>query len=141
MLSVFRSGEVAAGPVTVLLSGERSLATMRAQGERYAFYDGRLDEIGLDIPATLMPWINDVLDGPFPLARRGSDPGRGGARLRALARQAHAARRKLRFWSTPDRPGPARATLWRELLAAGVDLLNTDDLGGLRAFLTTGERS
>jgi hypothetical protein len=61
--------------------------------------------------------------------------------LRALARQAHAAGRKLRFWAIPDRPGPARTALWRELLAAGVDLLNTDDLGGLRAFLTVGERS
>ena len=49
--------------------------------------------------------------------------------------------RKLRFWATPDRPGPARAALWRELLAAGVDLLNTNDLGGLRAFLTAGARS
>jgi hypothetical protein len=141
MLSLFRGGEVAAGPVTVLVSGGRSLATMRAQGERYAFYDGRLDEIGLDIPATLMPWISDDWTAHFRWHGEGPIPEEEAQRLRALARQAHAAGRKLRFWSTPDRPGPARTALWRELLAAGVDLLNTDDLGGLRAFLTIGERS
>ena len=37
--------------------------------------------------------------------------------------------------ATPDLAGPARDALWGELLAAGVDYLNTDDLGGLEAFL------
>ena len=41
----------------------------------------------------------------------------------------------MRFWATPDVAGPARDALWRELLAAGVDYLNTDDLAGLEAFL------
>jgi len=141
MLTVVRGSEVAAGPVTVLVSGDRPLATMRAQGERYAFYDGRLDDIDGDIPVTVMPWISDDWTAHFRWRGEGPVLEGEGWRLRALARQAHAAGRKLRFWATPDRPGPARTVLWRELLAAGVDLLNTDDLGGLRAFLTAGERS
>ncbi|HEC61965.1 MAG TPA: hypothetical protein ENI27_06885, partial [bacterium] len=36
---------------------------------------------------------------------------------------------------TPDKPSPARKAVWLELLAAGVDLINTDDLEGLQQFL------
>lgn len=43
----------------------------------------------------------------------------------------------MRFWATPDVAGPARDALWTELVAAGVDYLNTDDLPGLRAFLSS----
>lgn len=35
----------------------------------------------------------------------------------------------------PDAPGPAREAVWRELLAADIDHINTDDLAGLEDFL------
>jgi len=41
----------------------------------------------------------------------------------------------IRFWATPDIAGKERDAVWTELLEAGVDLINTDDLTGLRAFL------
>ena len=47
----------------------------------------------------------------------------------------------MRFWATPDLPGPARDAVWGELLAAGVDYLNTDDLAGLEAFLDAHDRT
>lgn len=46
----------------------------------------------------------------------------------------------MRFWATPDTPGPERDAVWAELLAAGVDHLNTDDLAGLARFLRTHDR-
>lgn len=49
--------------------------------------------------------------------------------------QAHAAGYRVRFWATPDLDTPAREALWRELVAAGVDHINTDDLAGLQEFL------
>jgi glycerophosphoryl diester phosphodiesterase len=36
----------------------------------------------------------------------------------------------VRFWATPESPA-----VWGELVDAGVDLINTDDLAGLREFL------
>jgi hypothetical protein len=42
----------------------------------------------------------------------------------------------VRFWGTPDDPGPARDAVWREILAVGVDLISTDDLDGLEEFLS-----
>jgi hypothetical protein len=41
----------------------------------------------------------------------------------------------VRFWETPDQPGADRDALWSELLDAGVDHINTDDLTGLQEFL------
>ena len=51
-------------------------------------------------------------------------------KLEDAVAKAHARGRKIRFWATPD-----RVEAWRELDAAGVDLINTDDLAGLAAFL------
>jgi hypothetical protein len=48
---------------------------------------------------------------------------------------AHENGQLIRFWATPDIPGKEREAFWTELLEAGVDLVNTDDLSGLRAFL------
>jgi hypothetical protein len=51
-------------------------------------------------------------------------------KLLDLVDRAHAQGRRIRFWAIPDRP-----EAWGELLKAGVDLINTDDLAGLQAFL------
>ena len=58
------------------------------------------------------------------------------AKLRSIVRTAHRAGRRVRFWGTPDRPGRCREALWQALLDADVDLINTDDLEGLRSFLS-----
>ncbi|MFH8886169.1 phosphatidylinositol-specific phospholipase C/glycerophosphodiester phosphodiesterase family protein [Streptomyces californicus] len=132
----YRYGRVRAGAVTVVISGDRAArAPMEAQGDRVAFYDGRLDDLGTPAPATFAPLVSanwtqsfDWLGaGPFPRAERD--------RLRTLVATAHREGRRIRFWATPDLPGPERDAVWTELLAAGVDHLNTDDLAGLEAFL------
>ncbi len=56
-------------------------------------------------------------------------------KLGEIVQKAHAKGRLVRFWGTPDARAPAREAVWRELLAAGVDLINTDDLQGLQEFL------
>ena len=47
-----------------------------------------------------------------------------------IVRKAHQSGRMIRFWATPD-----RVSVWRELNEAGVDLINADNLSGLRQFL------
>ncbi len=56
-------------------------------------------------------------------------------KLHAIVATAHADGRRVRFWNTPDTPGPERDAVWQELLAANVDYINTDDLSGLSTFL------
>ena len=51
-------------------------------------------------------------------------------KLKDIVAQAHQQGRRVRFWGAPDRP-----VFWSEMLANGVDLINTDDLDGARKFL------
>ncbi len=60
------------------------------------------------------------------------------ARLRDVIAVAHRNGQRVRFWATPDEPGAQREAVWRELRAAGVDHINTDDLAGLEDFLRGG---
>lgn len=132
----YHHGRVRPGAVTAVISGDRAARVpMEAQRTRLAFYDGRLDDLGTPAPASFAPLISANWTqtfgwsgvGPFPRAERD--------RLRALVATAHREGRRIRFWATPDLPGPAREAVWSELLAAGADHLNTDDLAGLERFL------
>ncbi|MFF4395257.1 phosphatidylinositol-specific phospholipase C/glycerophosphodiester phosphodiesterase family protein [Streptomyces sp. NPDC001480] len=136
LFTTFAHGRVRPGPVTAVISGDRAARTpMETQSVRRAFYDGRLTDLGSAAPASFIPLISDnwtlnfswLGDGPFPDAER--------LKLRSIIADAHARGQRVRFWATPDTAGPARDALWTELLAAGVDYFNTDDLAGLEAFL------
>ncbi|MET9429732.1 MULTISPECIES: phosphatidylinositol-specific phospholipase C/glycerophosphodiester phosphodiesterase family protein [unclassified Streptomyces] len=136
VLSTCAHGTVRPGAVTAVISGDRAArAPMEAQRVRYAFYDGRPDDLGTTAPASFVPLISANWNQNFTWQGTGPFPDAERARLHALVTAAHRAGQRVRFWATPDRPGPARDALWTELLAARVDHLNTDDLAGLAAFL------
>ena len=59
-------------------------------------------------------------------------------KLHSIVATAHADAQRVRFYATPDQPGPERDAIWKELMAARADL-NTDDLAGLRSFLLTND--
>jgi hypothetical protein len=52
------------------------------------------------------------------------------AAFRSLVARTHAQGRRLRFWGAPDRPW-----LWSELREGDVDIINTDRIPQLAAFL------
>ncbi|MFF9000289.1 phosphatidylinositol-specific phospholipase C/glycerophosphodiester phosphodiesterase family protein [Streptomyces achromogenes] len=132
----YAHGRVHPGPVTVVVSGDRAARTpMAAQTERRAFYDGRLTDLAGPAPASFAPLISDNWTQNFTWTGTGTFPDAERRRLRSITAAAHARGQRVRFWATPDTAGPARDALWTELLAAGVDHLNTDDLAGLETFL------
>ncbi|MBO0656199.1 phosphatidylinositol-specific phospholipase C/glycerophosphodiester phosphodiesterase family protein [Streptomyces triculaminicus] len=135
MLSVCSGGQVRRGAVAAVVSGDRGARIpMEAERVRYAFYDGRLADLG-GAPASFAPLVSDNWTQYFTWQGAGPMPEREREILIRIVTTARSEGRKVRFWATPDRPGPEREALWRELLAAGVDYLNTDDLAGLEAFL------
>ncbi len=141
LFTTYDRGRVRTGPVTAVISGHRAArAPMEAQKVRRAFYDGRLADLGGPAPASLIPLISDNWTLNFTWLGAGAFPEAERAKLHELVSTAHARGQRVRFWATPDQPGPARDALWGELLAAGVDHLNTDDLAGLEAFLDAHER-
>ncbi|MEU4269947.1 phosphatidylinositol-specific phospholipase C/glycerophosphodiester phosphodiesterase family protein [Streptomyces sp. NPDC026092] len=138
MLSTYAAGHVRLGAVTPVISGDRAArAPMEAQDFRHAFYDGRLDDLAAaaPAPASFIPLISSNWTQSFGWTGVGPFPAEERSRLRSIVRTAHARGQRVRFWATPDAPGPARDALWGELRAARVDHINTDDLAGLRAYL------
>jgi glycerophosphoryl diester phosphodiesterase len=131
-------GRVTDGAVTAVISGDRPRELMTAQTVRYAFYDGRLGDLGGDAAASFIPLISDNWTTHFSWTGSGPMPAAERARLRDIVSTAHHKGQRIRFWATPDAPGPQREAVWRELIAAGVDHLNTDDLAGLESFLRAG---
>ncbi|MEV8592233.1 phosphatidylinositol-specific phospholipase C/glycerophosphodiester phosphodiesterase family protein [Streptomyces sp. NPDC052012] len=136
LFTTYAHGRVLPGPVTAVVSGDRAARLpMEAQRVRRAFYDGRLADLGGPARASFIPLISDNWTLHFTWRGVGAFPETERAKLRQIVRTAHARGQKVRFWATPDLPGPERDALWGELVAADVDYLNTDDLAGLESFL------
>jgi glycerophosphoryl diester phosphodiesterase len=133
MLTSVERGKIHERAVKVVISGNRPPVEDFAAAEvRYAGLDGRTTDLESGLPAHVMPMISDnwtsqftwTGDGPMPAAER--------ANLHDIVRRAHAAGRVVRFWATPE-----NEAVWQELRSAGVDLINTDQLDRLAAFLRT----
>ncbi|MBM4028851.1 MAG: hypothetical protein FJ280_26170 [Planctomycetes bacterium] len=135
MLTTFEAEGRKDKAVLVVVSGNRPVEWMQSQPVRYAGLDGRLTDLDAEVPAGRMPLISDQWTRHFTWRGEGAMPAPERQKLAEIVRQAHARGRLVRFWATPDAPSPAREAVWRELLAAGVDLINTDDLPGLQEFL------
>ncbi|MHC4171686.1 MAG: phosphatidylinositol-specific phospholipase C/glycerophosphodiester phosphodiesterase family protein [Planctomycetota bacterium] len=123
--------------VLAIVSGDRPRELMESQKLRYAGYDGRLIDLESDAPSDFLPLISDNWTKHFTWNGIGEMPAEQCRKLREIVRAAHKKYRRVRFWATPDKPSPAREALWRKLVSADVDLINTDDLKGLQQFLLT----
>jgi hypothetical protein len=139
LMTHYVHGFVLRGPVTAVISGDRPRDLMAAQRHRLAFYDGRIadpNDLGPGSSAALTPLVSDNWTKLFTWTGAGEFPAAERAKLREIVATAHKAGQRVRFWATPDVPGADRDAIWRELVKAGVDHINTDDLDGLQSFLT-----
>src|SRR5689334_19827008 len=123
MLTAVEAGKVRPGSITVVLTGNRPRIDPADSHIRYAGLDGRLTDLGSRAPAHWMPMISDNWSKSFTWRGNGPMPQQEQAKLQSIVKQAHAAGRVVRFWETPE-----NEAVWRELRAAGVDLINTDQL-------------
>lgn len=131
MLSVFEDGKVRPGAVTIILSGDRAVETIRKESTRYVFVDGRMPDLQTaSFDPKLMPLVSDSYGTLFKWNGRDTMPADERAKLTDAVKQAHAAGARIRFWGTPD-----RSEVWGTMYDAGVDLINTDNLAGLAGIL------
>jgi hypothetical protein len=131
MLSTVENGKARPGAMTVVISGNRPPVDKMATADvRYAGLDGRISDLDSDVPAHLMPMISDNWTSQFTWKGNGPMPANEREKLHDIVKRAHAAGRVVRFWATPE-----NEAVWQEQRAAGVDLLNTDLLARLAAFL------
>lgn len=130
MITRFQDSGVVTGAVTVIISGDRAFALAKADKDRPFALDGRIQDLTNGVPATLVPWVSDNWQGLFKWRGEGDVPAADSAKLRTYVDQAHSQGRALRFWAAPDNP-----EAWRLFRDAGVDIINTDKLADLAAFL------
>jgi hypothetical protein len=136
MLTHFSRGAVHLGAVTAIISGNCPSEIMAREYDRLAACDGRIDDLQGASTASLMPLISEDWGSVFDWQGDGPMPSVQRARLQHMTRTAHARGQKLRFWSTPDTSRSSeQSSVWSELVAAGVDYINTDALDTLRGFL------
>ena len=122
-------------PVTAILTGvpivKRSYAkhTLPLLAERDEHEFAESDPVAL---GAVDPWKWYSLDWFWTMDwdGEGEIPDGEARKLAALVAGIHAKGRKLRIWNTPDTEG-----VWRASVEAGVDLLNANNLPGLREFL------
>lgn len=132
MLTRFGADRTETNAVTVIISGNRARGLMEADTNRLAAYDGRLADLEPGASPHFIPLVSDNwsqlskwrggVDGALP-----ADEAR---KLSEAVAKAHAQGKRIRFWGAPDTP-----EVWTVFRKAGVDLLNADDLDGLRDFL------
>lgn len=130
ILTQYPDGLAQQGAVTIFLSGDRPFAAVEQDTARLVGLDGRTSDIGKGYPPSLMPVISDNFRQLFSWKGVGKIPAAEWEKLRLLVANAHGEGKRIRFWATPESP-----EVWRTLLDAQVDLINTDDLPGLRRFL------
>lgn len=129
----WEGGTAVRGAVQVVVSGNRLRPYMERQTVRYAGYDGRVADFGTSTSA-LVPLISDSFPTQFTWRGEGAMPAAERTRLRDWVAQAHKAGQRVRFYGATE-VSPARERIWAELLAAGVDHINSDDLPALSAWL------
>jgi hypothetical protein len=140
MLTRFRDTGVVTGAVTVVISGDRAWDLAREDRDRWCALDGRMSDLtnaapagvagSSTPPASLVPLVSESWRALFRWDGDGEMSAVEKARLKGLVNQAHAQGRKIRFWALPDRP-----EAWKVCQDAGVDLINTDKIPALSAFL------
>ena len=130
MFTRFRGDTTETNAITVIISGNRAREAMKADTNRLAAYDGRLEDLATGASASLIPLVSDNWNRISQWSGKAPLPPADESKLRDAVARAHAQGRRIRFWGAPDTPA-----VWTVFRAAGVDLLNADDLPGLKEFL------
>lgn len=138
MLTTFSEGGTNAGPVTVILTGDAKSkeAYVQEYATRYACRDSN-DYSPVDPPAdTRWAWYALKWSNYVQWSGEGEIQPEPYEKLVKIVQDIHAKGRRVRFWSAPD-----NERFWALALKTDVDLINTDKLAVLGAFLSTPSRN
>ncbi|HUS37706.1 MAG TPA: phosphatidylinositol-specific phospholipase C/glycerophosphodiester phosphodiesterase family protein [Verrucomicrobiae bacterium] len=135
MLTLFEAEKITTNAVTIILSGNRPREYVGKLPKRWVAIDGRLADLADNPAPSLIPLISDNWTLHFSW-KGGALAEDQRAKLDEVVKKTHQQGRLLRFWAIPD-----REEAWALLHDANVDLINTDRLAELAAFLTARQKS
>jgi hypothetical protein len=130
ILTTYQGDKKEQRAVTVVITGNKPRKALAAEELRYAAIDGDLSDLAGKPSKLLYPLISDNWRTNFKWRGTGAIPDEDRAKLADILQRAHGLGCKVRFWGAPD-----LVAFWQGLYDAGVDLINTDNLRGLQAFL------
>ena len=116
--------------VTAVISGNRPRDYMSGQKKRWAGYDGRPVDLREPFSASFIPLVSDSWSNHIKWRGKGTIASADLVKIRSLISESHRRGALFRFWASPD-----TAPVWNLLYNEGADLINTDDLSGLKTFL------
>ncbi len=134
-LTYYDNGKKVEGKINIIISGSRPKKFMSNEKIRFAGWDGRISDIGSDISKDLMPVISDNAAGYFDWRGKGEISSQDYKKLQKYVQQIHSEGRLVRFWSTDVEDKDAQIRIWKVLLKANVDIINSDKLEELASFL------
>lgn len=136
ILSSYENGKLIRRQVTVVITGHKPYALIKAQANRIAFIDEDLMKVEDDISAEgLYQTASCKYSRMLSWEGTGEIPRHEKERLTSYVAAAHQYGKKVRLWGSPE-----NELVWAELLACGVDLINTDKLEELQNFLMAQQR-
>lgn len=117
------------GPVRIVVSGDRPRDLIFADPQAITWFDGRASD--LETPGGPIHMISENWRSHFTNVGMSPFKQEEKEKLLAWTGKAHALKRKVRFWATPE-----SEKLWETLLETGVDYIGTDKPEVLNRFLT-----
>lgn len=117
------AGERQAGPVRLVISGNRPVDVILSDEDRIAVLDGRIADLGKGISSDLMPRVSSSYNSVLSWNGRGEIPDADFEKFTDLMEEAKKEGKAFRFWAAPE------TNAWWELCAAHENaLVNIDKL-------------
>lgn len=131
MLSSCENGVFILRQVTIVLTGNKPFKDFCCNENHIVFIDEDFRKVNRDTTANnLYPLASCKYSHFLKWKGKGNIPDDERLKLCAYVNKAHELGRKVRLWGSPE-----NKEVWKELLACGVDLINTDKLKELKEFL------
>ncbi|KZV98100.1 hypothetical protein EXIGLDRAFT_607332 [Exidia glandulosa HHB12029] len=122
------------GPVLVIGTGNTPLAGIQALDPRDVFLDAPLASLNDTYTPLLSPLASTDWATAVGWTGVGTMSSEQRANLTKFVQDAHSRGIRSRFWDTPGWPISARDAIWREIINAGSDWLNADDVEAASKF-------
>lgn len=132
MLTYWEDNVAYSNAVNIILSGHRPIKKAMMEFRRWVQIDGRIKDLEKGYHIEFMPLISAkfskviFLQLPFFNNIRSSNKNK----LRKLTTKVHKEGRLFRLWKCPE-----KESIWNDMIEAGVDILNTDELQLMNNFL------
>ena len=135
IITQYKDNEIIGRAIVVIISGNRPKELLKKSQFRYAGYDGRLEDLGSNHTNLMIPIISENWKKYFTWDGKVEMSAAESKKLNNIINQVHNENRKIRFWATDVDSASDQQKIWKKLLDAGVDLINTDKLVEFRNYL------